>query len=381
MQIAVNKIPFIYLSVFVIRRCFEYIKLNTNILIIGLILQISFFMTRTSLCGLTIEDISDLAGKGRINIAHSISISDSVYKKKINDIYQFPRIPKILKEKLSEIAFAGIFDPVASEESSDGTVKYLFRNEDGLEYETVYLPEKKRITVCVSTQSGCRMGCHFCLTGRYGFHGNLEARDIVNQVISLPGAERITHVVFMGMGEPIDNLENVLKACRIITSEWGLAISPRNVTVSTVGITNGVIRFLDESNCNLTLSLHSPFAEERKRIIPAENRHPFRAIIEIMKNSPVIKKRRMSIAYVMISGVNDSESHLEELKSMLTGTRIRINLLPYHPLPGDVNISSPAEKMHYYKHELIMSGISASVRKSRGVDISAACGLLASGLK
>ena len=273
MQIAVITIPFIYLLFFVRRSAFEYINLNTNILIIGLILQISFFMTRTSLCGLTVEEISDMAGHGHINIAHSISISNSVYKKKINDISQFPRIPKILKEQLTEIAFAGIFDPVASEKSFEGQLSIFSEMRTGLSTK-LYICLKRKGLQYVFRLSRAAYGLSLLLTGRYGFHGNLEARDIVNQVISLPGAERITHVVFMGMGEPMDNLDNVLKACRIITSEWGLAVSPRNVTVSTVGITDGVKRFLDESNCNLTLSLHSPFAEERNKIIPAENRNP-----------------------------------------------------------------------------------------------------------
>jgi 23S rRNA (adenine2503-C2)-methyltransferase len=223
------------------------------------------------------------------------------------------------------------------------------------------------------------MGCPFCVTGRYGFHGNLRAGEIVNQVIGLPVAEKVTHVVFMGMGEPMDNLRDVLNACEIITSEWGLAISPRNVTVSTVGIIPGVTRFLDESNCNLTLSLYSPFPGERLKVIPAEKSNPFREILEVMQNSPVKKKRRMSIAYVMVSGINDSESHLQELKNLLAGTGIRINLLPYHPA-GDTNVPSPPQKMQYFKHNLMTSGISASIRKSRGADISAACGLLAAGL-
>ena len=224
------------------------------------------------------------------------------------------------------------------------------------------------------------MGCPFCVTGIFGFHGNLSVSDIVNQIISLPEASFITHVVFMGMGEPMDNLENVLKACKILTAEWGLSISPANVTVSTIGITPGVKKFLEESKCNLTVSLHSPFTEERKKIVPVENRYPVLRIIEMMKNFRMSRRRRMSLAYVMIRNVNDSARHLEELKNILMDSKIRINLLPYHQIPDDKNISSPPDTMQYFKHELIISGISASVRRTRGLDVSAACGLLASGL-
>ncbi len=329
------------------------------------------------LCGLTAEEIFSLIGPAGFTMPHAISIANSLYKRRISEITVFPGIPKKLKEELARVSSSGLFEPVVSEKSSDGTIKYLFRNHEGLEYETVYMPAAKRSTVCVSTQSGCRMGCPFCVTGKFGFHGNLSVNDIVNQVISLPGTAKITHVVFMGMGEPMDNLENVLKACKIITSEWGLAVSPGNVTVSTVGITPGVIKFLEQSDCNLTLSLYSPFPGERQEIIPVEKRYPVQGILEIMKNFKMGKRRRMSIAYVMINKVNDTDSHLRELKNILTGSGIRVNLLPYHSVPGDGNITSTPEKMQYFRHELVMSGISASIRKSRGLDVSAACGLLA----
>jgi 23S rRNA (adenine2503-C2)-methyltransferase len=221
------------------------------------------------------------------------------------------------------------------------------------------------------------MGCSFCVTAKYGYRGNLTAGEIVNQIIAIPQSEKVTHVVFMGMGEPMDNLENVLKACKILTAEWGLAISARNVTVSTVGILPAVEQFLKNSDCNLTLSLYSPFPNERKRMVPAENKYPVNTIINLLKNFPLKKKRRLSVAYVMMKDLNDSDRHLEELKSILTGSSIRVNLLPYHFVPDDKNSSSSAERMQVFKHNLIVSGVSASIRKSRGEDISAACGLLA----
>jgi 23S rRNA (adenine2503-C2)-methyltransferase len=338
-------------------------------------------MVKKSLCGLTADEIFDLIGPLNFTSSHAVSISNSIYKKGISDISQIAKISYRLKEELFNIAIAGIYLPLASEVSADKSVKYLFRSENGKEFETVYIPDNKRNTVCVSTQSGCRMGCSFCTTGRYGFRGNLTAGEIVNQILAIPQVGKVTHVVFMGMGEPMDNLENVLKACSIITAEWGLAISSRNVTVSTVGIMPGVEQFLQRSDCNLTLSLYSPFSEERREIVPVEKQYPVQEIIEIMKNFSLKKKRRLSLAYVMIKNLNDTDSHLEELKSILKGSKIRVNLLSYHPGNIDKNCSSPAERMQFFKHNLIISGISASIRKSRGADISAACGLLAAGLK
>jgi 23S rRNA (adenine2503-C2)-methyltransferase len=338
-------------------------------------------MVKKNLCGLTADEIYDLIGPSAFSRDHAVTVSNSVYKKKISDLSKIKGISNKLKQELTLSALSGIYPPSGSEVSSDKTVKYLFRNEAGLEFETVYIPEEKRSTVCVSTQSGCRMGCSFCLTGKYGFHGNLTAGDIVNQVISIPGSKNVTHVVFMGMGEPMDNAENTLKACKIITAEWGLALSPKNVTVSTVGIMPQTEQFLKDSECNLTLSLCSSFPEERKKFIPAERKYPAVNIIEVMKGYPLRKKRRLSIAYVMIKGFNDTDRHLEKLKLILGDSSIRVNLLPYHSSPGDVYSSSSADRLQYFKHNLIISGVSASIRKSRGTDISAACGLLASGLK
>jgi len=338
-------------------------------------------MVKNSLCGSTADEIFHLIEPSGFTFSHAVSVANNIYKKRTIDISQMTNIPKKLKDELNANTLCGIYNPVISEVSIDKTVKYLFRTESGKEFETVYIPNNNRNTICVSTQSGCRMGCPFCVTARYGFRGNLSTGEIVNQIIGIPEAGKITHVVFMGMGEPMDNLENVLKACEIITAEWGLSISSRNVTVSTVGIMDGIEKFLNRSECNLTLSLHSPFSEERKRIVPVEKLYPVLKILELMKSYSHKKKRRLSLAYVMINEMNDTDVHLEELKVLLRGTDIRVNLLPYHQVGNDANISSTDARMQYFKHNLVISGISASIRKSRGIDISAACGLLATGLK
>lgn len=338
-------------------------------------------MVRKNLCGLTLKEIFNLVEHPDFKPSHAISIAKNIYKKRNNGISQISNIPKKLKTVLESKIAPGTFPPVSSVISADNTVKYLFRAEDGKEFETVYIPDKKRNTVCVSTQSGCRMGCRYCATAKYGFRGNLGVGEIINQIISIPEADRINHVVFMGMGEPMDNIENVLKACEIITAEWGMSLGSANVTVSSAGITPAIESFLRNSDCNLTVSLHSPFPEERRILIPAEKIYPVSHIIEILSSYPLRKKRRLSVAYLMIKNVNESDLHLQGLIALLKGSGIRVNLLPYHKIPGDLNESSSAEKMQYFKHNLIISGISASIRKSRGADISAACGLLATGMK
>jgi len=338
-------------------------------------------MDKTSLCGLTIEEIFGIIQPGGFTKNHAIKVSNLIYKKGIMDLPSSASgLSGKLRNFLSQYADSGLCPPVSSVSSSDGTTKYLFRTPDNRQFETVFIPDKKRNTVCVSTQSGCRMGCSYCMTARFGYHGSLSAGEIINQIISFDPAVNVTHVVFMGMGEPMDNLENVLKACDILTAVWGVAIARRNITVSTVGITDAVVEFINRSDCNLTLSLYSPFPEERVKVIPAEKAYPVRKTIGIMKDHTLQKKRRFSVAYIMLKGINDTDRHLSGLINMIKYSGIRVNLLPYHQVPGDKNISSSDERMMYFKHNLVTAGISASVRRSRGADINAACGLLAGGL-
>ncbi|MBW6502616.1 MAG: radical SAM protein, partial [Bacteroidales bacterium] len=308
-------------------------------------------MEKVSLCGLSADGIYNLIKPGGFSHSHALKIANSIYKKRTTDLSMVPGIPKKLKHELESLAIAGVFKPVSSLKSSDNTIKYLFRNCKGLNYETVYIPDKKRNTVCVSTQSGCRMGCPFCVTGSYGFHGDLAAGEIINQIISLPDSQKVTHIVFMGMGEPLDNPDNVLKACEILTAEWGMAVSPRNVTVSTIGIEPEISRFLEKCECNLTLSLFSPFAEERGEVAAVEKKYPAAKILKIMKEHPLKKGRRLSVAYIMICGLNDTGRHLDALKKLLEGSGIRVNLIPFHPPPGDQHLSSPEERMQFFRHE------------------------------
>lgn len=328
-----------------------------------------------SVAGLDQDAMETLLSQKGLDKRYARRLLYWIYRKGIRAFDEINDIPKRVISDLADHFTTGLFDPVSSEISADGSIKYLFRNEAGLVYETVYLPESKRHTVCVSVQSGCRMGCRFCATGINGWKGDLAAGEIINQVVRLP--HRVTHVVMMGMGEPGDNIDEVIKAYSVLTGEWGLAVGRSRVTVSTVGLTPSVKRLLHETECNITLSLHSPFHDERRLVIPAENHWPYTETLELMKAMKPQSKRRFTVAYVMVKGKNDSEKHLKELKILLSGTGIRINLLPYHPVAGDLYDSSDEETMMEFKHLLITSGIEASVRRSRGTDIAAACGMLA----
>ena len=330
--------------------------------------------------------IIPLAGLDLTGLEHLLTFNDVdtrfarrilywIYRRGIMSFTEINDIPKKVLTVLSGSFATGLSSPVSSAVSADGSVKYLFRTDGNLLHETVYLPEGNRRTVCVSVQSGCRMGCRFCATGLNGWRGNLTAGEIVNQIISLP--HEVNHVVLMGMGEPGDNIDEVIKAINVLTAGWGMAVGKKRVTVSTVGIAPAVKRLLAETECNITLSLYSPFPEERREAIPAETAWPFMETLNLMKTSPEDHDRRFTVAYIMIKGKNDTERHLEELKRLITGTRIRINLLPYHQMEADADSSSDAETMMRSKHLLVTSGIGASVRKSRGADIAAACGMLA----
>lgn len=338
-------------------------------------------MQKLPICGMNLDELTSNLKINGIDSAYAVKIAYWIYRKRIREISEIRNISKGIKDILSEKFSSGLSAPVESQKSNDKSEKYHFRLPDGRIFETVYLPENKRKTLCVSSQAGCRMGCTFCLTGQNGFSGNLSAGDIINQIISHPHAGELSHVVFMGMGEPMDNLSEVIKACNIITAEWGLSLSARNVTVSTVGITPGIIEFLEKSKCNITLSLHSPFSHERREFIPAERKYPFREIVDILGRVSLKEKRRISVAYIMMDGINDTDLHFKKIRDLLYDIKIRVNLIPFNTFNGSVYKPSTPDRMQFFKHNLVMSGISASIRKPRGNDISAACGLLAARLE
>jgi 23S rRNA (adenine2503-C2)-methyltransferase len=277
---------------------------------------------------------------------------------------------------LTEKYDLGLFKPVDARTSADGTKKYLFPASQDKFVETAYIPDKGRATLCVSSQVGCKMGCIFCMTGRQGFHGQLTAGMIINQLRSLPERETVTNIVYMGMGEPFDNLLNVLGSIEILTSDWGFAMSPKRITVSTIGIIPGMKEFLSKSKCHLAVSLHSPFEKERENLMPLGKVYTLHQILDTIRSFDFSSQRRISFEYILFKGLNDKLIHVRELARLLNGIRCRINLIRFHPIPGISLQPSEHETIISFENALKSKGIMTTLRVSRGQDILAACGLL-----
>ena len=278
----------------------------------------------------------------------------------------------LLAERFATVLSA----PVRVSVSKDGTKKYLYKTLQGHYVEAAYIPDGERATLCVSSQAGCRMGCKFCATGRQGLQHNLTAAEILNQLVSLPERDKLTNVVFMGMGEPLDNLDEVLRALEIITSEWGFGWSPTRVTVSTAGVVSNLRRFLDSTKVHLAVSLHNPFREERTEIMPIEGAYPIHELADILREYDFTHQRRVSFEYIVMSGLNDSPRHIRELSRLLDGIKCRINLIRFHKIPDSPYFSPDDEAMLRFRDTLTARGIQTTIRASRGEDIQAACGLL-----
>ncbi len=333
-------------------------------------------MEKEALYGKTLTELEHVASSLAMPSFTAKQIASWLYKKDISSIDEMTNISKKNRDLLSEKYQTGRTDPVKVQESVDGTKKYLYPARPGRFIETAYIPETTRNTLCVSSQVGCKMGCLFCMTGKQGFQGNLTAGEIVNQIGSLPEKEKLTNIVYMGMGEPLDNTEEVLKSLEILTSEWGFAMSPRRITVSSIGILPGLKLFLDTSSCHLAISLHTPFDDERRKLMPVQSVYPAADIIEFIKHYDWSGQRRISIEYIMFDGINDTERHVKELCRLLNGIQCRINLIRFHPIPDTPLKSSPDAQIIRFRDALTDRGITTTIRRSRGQDIYAACGLL-----
>jgi 23S rRNA (adenine2503-C2)-methyltransferase len=303
-------------------------------------------------------------------------IADWLYKKRIGSIEEMTNLSKQARNQLKIHHTVGLEPARSVQVSTDGTKKYLFNTSMNKYVETAYIPDRDRHTVCVSTQVGCKMGCLFCMTGKQGFQGNLSAGEILNQLRSIEEWGRITNIVYMGMGEPLDNLEEVLKSLEILTSEWGFAMSPRRITVSTIGIIPAMKEFLEKSEAHLAVSLHSPFDAERKMLMPVQQVYPLGEVLDEIRSWQFGRQRRVSFEYIMFRDLNDTPRHIKELIKVLSGIRCRINLIRFHPIPDTPLKSSTNERIAAFKEELNGRGIVTTVRASRGEDIYAACGLL-----
>ncbi len=333
-------------------------------------------MEKESLFGKNVDELKEIAVKAGMKEYTGKQIANWLYCKDIRDIDEMTNLSIKNRSALKENYQIGLENPVNEQTSADGTKKYLFPAGENKFIETAYIPEEKRNTICVSTQIGCKYGCEFCMTGKQGFQGNLTTGQIINQIKSLPEKDLISNIVLMGMGEPLDNLQEVMKALDLLTSDWGFAMSPRRITLSTVGILPALKEFLDKSECHLALSLHTPFEKERQKLMSVENKNPFKKVLDQIKEIDWSGQRRFSIEYIVFKGLNNSPRHARELSRLLNGIKCRVNLIRFHSIPGSKLKEETPEKMEEFQNELKSQRIFTTIRKSRGQDIAAACGLL-----
>lgn len=333
-------------------------------------------MEKQTLFGKTLDELKESVKLLGMPAFTAQQIADWMYKKGIQSFDEMTNLSKINREKLAEAFYLGVSAPESESISKDGTKKYLYKTQEGKFIEAAYIPEKTRATLCVSSQVGCKMGCEFCMTGRQKFFGNLTAAEIVNQLMSLPEREKITNIVYMGMGEPMDNLQNVLKSLEIITSSWGLAMSPRRINVSTIGVIPSMIEFLEKSECHLAISMHSPFDDERKTIMPVQNAYPISEIMSTLRTYNWRGQRRLSFEYIVFDGFNHSKAHADQIARLLNGLICRVNLIRFHKIPDSRLNSTNEANLELFKQQLEAKGITTTIRASRGQDIDAACGLL-----
>ena len=346
------------------------------------------------LLGKTLEELQAVAQEVGLPRFAGKQLAEWIYVRRATSFDEMTNISLKGREALKARYTIGRHAPVAEAISKDGTKKYLFqvgerqkakgdeamRQEAGY-IEAVYIPDDDRATLCVSTQAGCKMGCRFCMTGTLGFHGHLSAADILNQIFSIPDTDKLTNIVYMGEGEPMDNLDNVLRSLHAMTSAWGCAWSPKRITVSSVGINKGLKRFIEESDCHLAISLHNPFAVERQEIMPIEKVNHLNDVIALLKQYDWSHQRRVSFEYICWGGVNDTPKHANELLRLLKGLDCRINLIRFHAGVDKEFTSSDEQQMEWLRDYLTEHGITTTIRRSRGEDILAACGMLVNALK
>ena len=385
-----------------------------------------------TLLGKTLEELKEIALELSLPAFTAKQIADWLYKKRVTSIDKMTNLSKSARERLSKEFVIGIDQTLQVVTSQDGTRKYLFKPQSAAEQqstagqqstakqqstaerqsateqqstagpqgcasgsiESVIIPDNERKTICVSSQVGCKMACTFCMTGRQGFHGNLSVASILSQFIAVEESQELTNAVFMGMGEPLDNLENVMRAIEVLTADWGFAWSPKRITLSTIGVTtqlggrgivwkgveyknvNPLKFFLDNCKVHLAVSLHNPFFEERLALMPAEKSFPLEKTLKLIREYDFTGQRRVSFEYTMFNKVNDSKRHADRLAQLLRGLECRVNLIRFHSIPDSPLESSPMQVIEHFRERLQASGITATIRASRGEDILAACGML-----
>lgn len=340
---------------------------------------------KQTLLGKTLEELQQVALSVGLQKFAGKQLAEWLYVRRASSFEQMTNISLKGRQALEEQYTIGRHEPVAEAVSKDGTKKYLFRlSGDEVKgdvfIESVYIPDNDRATLCVSTQAGCKMGCKFCMTGTLGFHGQLPVGEILNQIFSIPDSDKLTNIVYMGEGEPMDNIDHVLRSLQVMTDSWGCAWSPKRITVSTVGVVSGLERFLKESECHLAVSLHNPFGAERQDIMPIEKRYHLTDVVAMLKQYDWQHQRRVSFEYICWHGQNDTIRHAKELVRLLKGLPCRINLIRFHAGVDQAFAGSDEKQMEWLRDYLSDNGITTTIRRSRGEDILAACGMLVNAL-
>ena len=340
---------------------------------------------KQTLLGKTLEELQQVALSVGLQKFAGKQLAEWLYVRRASSFEQMTNISLKGRQALEEQYTIGRHEPVAEAVSKDGTKKYLFRvSGDEVKgdvfIESVYIPDNERATLCVSTQAGCKMGCKFCMTGTLGFHGQLPVGEILNQIFSIPDSDKLTNIVYMGEGEPMDNIDHVLRSLQVMTESWGCAWSPKRITVSTVGVVSGLERFLKESECHLAVSLHNPFGAERQDIMPIEKRYHLTDVVAMLKQYDWQHQRRVSFEYICWHGQNDTIRHANELVRLLKGLPCRMNLIRFHAGVDQAFASSYEKQMEWLRDYLSDHGITTTIRRSRGEDILAACGMLVNAL-
>ena len=332
--------------------------------------------------GMTVAELKTVAKRLGMPAFTGGQMAQWLYQKHVFDIEAMTNLSKANRELLSQHYTVGAMAPIDSQRSADGTVKYLFpvrTNRQGAQrlfVETVFIPDGERGTICVSCQVGCKMNCLFCQTGKQGWQGDLTAADIMNQIYSLPEREMLTNIVFMGQGEPMDNLDAILRTTELLTAADGYGWSPKRITVSSVGVRGRLKRFLDESQCHVAISMHSPLHEQRLQLMPAERAMTIEETVALLRQYDFTHQRRCSFEYICFAGLNDTPAHSRAIASLLRGLECRVNLIRFHKIPGVDLPSSDEHRMEQFRDYLTQHGVFTTIRASRGEDIFAACGLL-----
>ena len=331
---------------------------------------------KKKLMGMTLAELQQVAAEVGLPGYTAKQMADWLYKKHVTEVSEMTNVALAKRSVLAERYEVGAYPPAMAQRSVDGTIKYLYAAGEGHFVESVYIPTEDRATLCVSSQVGCKMNCLFCMTGKQGFSANLTANQILNQIQSLPERESLTNLVFMGMGEPLDNVNELFKVLEILTAPWGYGWSPKRITVSTVGAMKGLRRFLEESECHLAFSLHSPYPEERLSLMPVEKAFPAQEVIDLIRHYDFTHQRRVSFEYIVFKGLNDDLKHADALARLLRQIPCRVNLIRFHAIPNVPLQTSDMARMEAFRDRLNAKGVVCTIRASRGEDIFAACGML-----